>query len=85
MQNSFGGWQQVSRLGMPLTNEAVIPVGDKDYWNTLTPYREDADHFNYFYNPELALYMDDDLFRRCCAGVCSTQDPDEFTRIIRFF
>ena len=29
-----GKWVQVSRLGMPLTNEAVIPVGKKDMWNT---------------------------------------------------
>ncbi len=59
-----GDWVQVSRLGMPLTNEAVIPVGMKDYWNSLTPYEELADTLldNYFYNPELALYMDDDLF-----------------------
>ncbi|MCB0597836.1 MAG: DUF4331 family protein [Lewinellaceae bacterium] len=59
-----GDWVQVSRLGMPLTNEAVIPVGMKDYWNSLTPYDElnDAVLDQYFYNPELALYMDDDLF-----------------------
>jgi len=57
-----GDWIQVSRLGMPLTNEAVIPIGDKDEWNALTPYNENPDHFEYFYNPELALYMDDDLF-----------------------
>ncbi len=59
-----GPWVQVSRLGMPLTNEAVIPVGYKDYWNSLTPYQELADTQldNFFYNPELALYMDDSLF-----------------------
>jgi hypothetical protein len=59
-----GNWIQVSRLGMPLTNEAVIPVGMKDYWNSLTPYQELADTLldGYFYNPELALYMDDALF-----------------------
>ncbi len=55
-------WVQVSRLGMPLTNEAVIPIGDKDEWNARSPYNENPDHFEYFYNPELALYMDDDLF-----------------------
>ena len=27
-------WVQVSRLGMPLTNEVVVPIGKKDYWNT---------------------------------------------------
>ena len=59
-----GAWVQVSRLGMPLTNEAVIPIGYKDYWNSLTPYDELADTIldKFFFNPELALYMDNDLF-----------------------
>ncbi|MBK8343356.1 MAG: DUF4331 domain-containing protein [Bacteroidetes bacterium] len=61
-ESASGDWIQVSRLGMPLTNEAVIPLGEKDYWNSLSPYAEDAAHFEYFYNPELALYMDDALF-----------------------
>ena len=60
-----GNWVQVSRLGMPLTNEVVIPIGMKDRWNAMTPY-QDLDSLasfgNFFYNPELALYMDDDLF-----------------------
>ena len=59
-----GDWVQVSRLGMPLTNEAVIPIGSKDFWNAITPYEEISETTmdQYFYNPELALYMDDDLF-----------------------
>lgn len=60
-----GDWIQVSRLGMPLTNEVVVPIGDKDFWNSLTPYQDLAniDQFgNYFYNPELALYMDTAFF-----------------------
>lgn len=57
-----GNWVQVSRLGMPLTNEVVIPIGEKDAWNARTPYNEDPAHFEYFYNPELGLYMDDALF-----------------------
>ncbi|MEO8589893.1 MAG: DUF4331 family protein [Flavobacteriales bacterium] len=64
-QDYMGPWVQVSRLGMPLTNEAVIPIGSKDQWNGLTPYEDLANiatFGNYFYNPELALYMDDDLF-----------------------
>lgn len=63
-QSFSGPWVQVSRLGMPLTNEAVIPIGFKDYWNSLTPYQELADTQldGFFYNPELALYMDDALF-----------------------
>ena len=59
-----GNWVQVSRLGMPLTNEVVIPIGYKDFWNRLTPYQELAETTldEYFYNPELALYMDDAFF-----------------------
>ncbi len=59
-----GDWVQVSRLGMPLTNEAVIPIGYKDFWNSISPYDEiaETDMDEFFYNPELALYMDDDLF-----------------------
>ncbi|MCU0346425.1 MAG: DUF4331 domain-containing protein [Saprospiraceae bacterium] len=59
-----GSWIQVSRLGMPLTNEVVIPIGWKDYWNGITPYQELADTNldGFFYNPELALYMDNSQF-----------------------
>lgn len=60
-----GPWIQVSRLGMPLTNEAVIPIEDKDLWNRITPYDDLSllsKFGNYFYNPELALYMDDAAF-----------------------
>ena len=58
-----GPWVQVSRLGMPLTNEAVIPIGVKDLWNAITPYDEREQSFvQYFANPELALYMDDSQF-----------------------
>ncbi|MEZ4884232.1 MAG: DUF4331 family protein [Chitinophagales bacterium] len=56
------GWVQVSRLGMPLTNEAVIPIAAKDQWNADTPYSEDPANYEYFYNPELALYMDESQF-----------------------
>jgi hypothetical protein len=60
-----GPWIQVSRLGMPLTNEVIVPIGMKDYWNSLTPY-QDLERLNvfgnYFYNPELGLYLDDALF-----------------------
>jgi hypothetical protein len=48
---------------MPLTNEAVIPIGEKDYWNAVTPYSAAEQEFiQYFANPELALYMDDSQF-----------------------
>jgi len=55
-----GEWVLVSRLGMPLTNEAIIPIQDKDYWNAVTPYSADEQNFvKYFANLELSLYMQD--------------------------
>ena len=57
-----GSYVQVSRVGMPLTNEAVIPIGSKDKWNSISPYAEDTTMDNYFCNPELALYMDASAF-----------------------
>ncbi len=37
--SSFGSgpFRQVSRLGNPLINEVLIPLGQKDYWNTQPP------------------------------------------------
>jgi hypothetical protein len=47
----FGGWQQVSRLGLPLVNEALIGLQDKDRWNATRPYY-DVPYFGaYFLNP----------------------------------
>ena len=65
-----GEWVQVSRLGMPLTNEAVIPIGMKDRWNSVTPYaNNDLQFAQYFTNPELALYMDDSQFGGAVPGL----------------
>jgi len=59
-----GEWIQISRIGMPLTNEAVIAIGDKDRWNSGSPYdnARELSYAKYFVNPELALYMDDSQF-----------------------
>ena len=56
-QAHTGNWIQVSRLGMPLTNEVIVPIGGKDRWNSRTPYTEDATTDDYLSNPELGLYM----------------------------
>jgi hypothetical protein len=63
-----GNWIQVSRLGMPLTNEAVIPIGSKDKWNATLP-SNDVQFAAYFQNPELALYMDDSQFGGAVPGL----------------
>jgi hypothetical protein len=44
---------QVSRLGNPLINEAVIPMGKKDLWNQRNP-AGDSEFLSYVQNPELA-------------------------------
>ena len=65
-----GPWIQVSRLGMPLTNEVVIPIGMKDRWNAFTPYSvEEQEFVEFFANPELALYMDDSQFGGAVPGL----------------
>jgi hypothetical protein len=54
-----GPWVQISRLGMPLTNEVIIPIGQKDLWNSVAPgSTADQAFIPYFKNPELALYVD---------------------------
>ncbi|MCC3157707.1 DUF4331 family protein [Hymenobacter sp. 15J16-1T3B] len=56
-QTHSGSWVQVSRLGMPLTNEVINPIGAKDAWNAKTPYNEATVTDDYLSNPELGLYM----------------------------
>ena len=48
-----GPWRQVSRLGLPLINEVIIGVQDKDKFNRTTP-PNDVNNFGaYFLNPIL--------------------------------
>jgi hypothetical protein len=51
-----GAWSQVSRLGMPLVNELVIGLPDKDRWNTTTP-AQDAEFADYVTNPSLPVLI----------------------------
>ncbi len=67
-QRINGQFVQVSRLGMPLTNEVVIPIGQKDKWNASSP-ANDIQFASYFKNPELALYMDDSQFGTAVPGL----------------
>lgn len=43
---------QVSRLGNPLVNEVLIPMGKKDLWNRLTP-AQDSQFLQYYLHPEV--------------------------------
>jgi hypothetical protein len=51
-----GDWVQVSRLGNPLINEVIIPLGEKDEWNATQP-DNDADFMDRYLNPELAAII----------------------------
>ncbi len=48
-----GPWVQVSRLGNPLINEVIIGMGQKDYWNSVTP-ADDRQFIGRYQHPELA-------------------------------
>jgi hypothetical protein len=53
---SSGPYRQVSRLGNPLVNEVLIPLGKKDLWNSLPP-SDDKRFASYVTNPELATLL----------------------------
>jgi hypothetical protein len=51
-----GPWVQVSRLGNPLFNEVIVPVGDKDRWNAVDP-SDDKGFEKYVNQPEFAKLL----------------------------
>jgi len=53
---AHGPYRQVSRLGNPLINEAVIPMGHKDEWNRVAP-SADARFLKYVQQPEVAKLL----------------------------
>jgi uncharacterized protein DUF4331 len=53
-----GPWVRVSRLGLPLINEAIIGLASKDYWNRSSP-KDDVPIFGaYFLNPVIVRDAD---------------------------
>lgn len=53
---SRGEWVQVSRLGMPLVNEAVLPISEKDIFNASQP-ADDLQFLSWVIEPILPIYM----------------------------
>ena len=49
--DDFGPWIQVSRLGLPLVNEALIGIQDKDKYNRTKPANDVKNFGAYFLNP----------------------------------
>ena len=52
-----GAWTQVSRLGMPLVNEVVIGLPDKDRFNSSKP-KDDGQFADYVTNPTLPALLE---------------------------
>ncbi len=52
-EDSFGPWVQVSRIGLPLVNEALIGLQDKDKYNRTHPSKDVQNFGAYFLNPIL--------------------------------
>ncbi len=53
-----GAWAQVSRLGMPLVNEVVIGLDDKDRFNASKPKDDAAKFADYVTNPVLPALIE---------------------------
>jgi hypothetical protein len=53
-----GPFTQVSRLGNPLFNEVLVPMGSKDFWNTQSP-ADDKQFASYVAKPGLAELLPD--------------------------
>ena len=68
---SGGAWTQVSRLGMPLVNEVVIGLGDKDKFNASKP-KDDAQFATYVTNPTLPALLEIAL---AAPGIAPTNFP----------
>lgn len=56
-EKAGGAWTQVSRLGMPLVNEVVIGLKDKDKFNASKP-SGDAQFADYVTNPTLPALLE---------------------------
>ena len=70
-----GAWAQVSRVGMPLVNEIIIGLGDKDKFNASRPV-DDATFLDYVTNPVLPAVIES-LFKPVNPAVVA---PTNFPR-----
>jgi hypothetical protein len=68
-----GAWTQVSRLGMPLTNEVIIGLPDKDLWNQTEP-KNDAIFNDYATNPTLPVLL------QALFGAAGVKAPNVYPR-----
>ena len=85
-----GAWAQVSRLGFPLVNEAVIGLPDKDKFNSSMPNNDLTNFADYVTNPTLPALLEilfgaagyaapatprDDIVAAAVTGVTGVNQP----------
>jgi hypothetical protein len=73
-KDASGPWVQVSRLGEPLINEVVIPLGKKDLWNRVDP-QDDAQFASLYTEPEVSR-LENLLYGGVLAPVATTGRSD---------
>jgi hypothetical protein len=69
-----GHYVQVSRLGEPLINEVVIPLGQKDMWNRSDP-EDDAQFEGFYTRPEVSR-LEQALYGGVLAPIAATDRSD---------
>ena len=72
-----GAWTQVSRLGMPLVNEVVIGLSDKDTFNASEP-KDDGQFADYVTHPTLPALLD--ILFRDALGASDNIAPSNIPR-----
>ncbi|SHM21299.1 DUF4331 domain-containing protein [Cryptosporangium aurantiacum] len=89
-KNASGQYVQVSRLGMPLVNEVVVPIRDKDKFNASKP-ADDAQFLKYVTDPEVPKLIEkvykikapktprNDLVQAFLTGVPGLNQPQNVT------
>src|SRR5437016_3934229 len=77
-------FMQVSRLGYPLINEVIIPLGKKDFWNRSDP-ADDAQFVPFYRSPELARVVNvlyGDKLAALGGAPARTTDRDDLVLIL---
>jgi hypothetical protein len=82
--DGHGPWVQVSRLGLPLVNEALIGLQDKDKYNRTQPTNDVTNFGAYFLNPVIVRDANFAGFYTCGGAtpgpLCSFAPPPESNR-----
>jgi hypothetical protein len=69
-----GPWVQVSRLGNPLFNEVIVPLGEKDDWNRGNPVN-DSEYLSNVQSPELANLIANVLYPAAFTKLAAYSKP----------